>query len=387
MDILSKGELKTLMEVETVDCISVSMYMPTFRAGRTDVQQNLVRLKKLLREVQERLEKIGLRRTEADAHLQSAQRLLDDSSFWVNMSDGLVIFISKDYFRYYRLPLQLPELVVVANRFHVKPLVPMLASDKRFYVMAISQKTVRLLQCTRFSFSELDIAGKIPRSLAEALQFDDIDREAQYHVHFGVAGLGGAMVTAHGAEVKETKDNLLRFFLLVDRGLQREFLHNETAPLVLIGVDYLFPIYKQANRYKYLLDKEAEGNPDRMSPIELHQLGVSTVKPYFEKAQERALRLYHEFTGLGRTTNDLESIVIEAYRGRVQILFVASNHQEWGNYDAHTTRVEIHPEEESCDVDLLDFAAAHTLAHGGEAYVVETEKVPGGASAAAVLRY
>ena len=175
MDILSRDELKTLMEAETVGYPSVSMYMPTFRAGRSDVQQNPVRLKKLLREVRERLEKIGLRRTEADAYLQPAQRLLDDSSFWVNMSDGLVVFISKDYFRYYRLPIQLPELVVVANRFHVKPLFSMFVADKRFYVMAISQKIIRLLQCTRFSFSELDIAGKFPRSVAEALQYDDID--------------------------------------------------------------------------------------------------------------------------------------------------------------------------------------------------------------------
>lgn len=387
MDILSRDELKTLMEIETVGCISVSMYMPTFRAGRTDVQQNPVRLKKLLREVQERLKKIGLRRSEADAYLQSAQRLLDDSSFWVNMSDGLAVFISNDYFRYYRLPIQLPELVVVANRFHVKPLLPMFGSDRRFYIMAISQKTVRLLQCTRFGFNELDIAGKIPRNLAEALKYDDFDREAQYHVHFGVAGLGGAMLTAHGAEVQETKDNLLRFFLLIDRSLQRVFLQNETAPLVLISVDYLFPIYKQANTYRHLLDKEAEGNPDRMSPNELHQLGVSTMEPYFEKEQDNALRSYHEFVGLGRTTNDLETIVIEAYRGRIQILFVARNHQEWGNYDTFTNMVEIHLEEESCDADLLDFAAAHTLTHGGEAYVVETEKVPGGAYAAAVLRY
>ncbi|MBI3040595.1 MAG: hypothetical protein HYY80_02940 [Chloroflexi bacterium] len=387
MDTLSKDELRTLVEAQTVGCVCISIYMPTYRAGRTEVQQNPVRLKKLLHEAHERLEKIGLKRAEADVYLQSAQRLLDDSFFWVNMSDGLVIFLSKDYFRYYRLPTQLPELVVVANRFHVKPLLPMLAVDGRFFVMAISQKAVRLLQCTRFGFDELDIAGKMPRSMAEALRYDDVDREAQYHVHFGVAGLGGGVVTAHGAEVEETKENLQRFFFLVDKSLQREFLHNETAPLVIIGVDYLFPIYQKANTYKYLLNKEIKGNPDKMSPIELHQQGVSVVEPYFKKRQEEAMRLYHEFVGLGRTVKNLEKIVSDSYQGRVYILFVDDTLQKWGNYDPSANKVEVHAKEESCDVDLLDFAAAHTLAHRGEVYAVEAGKVPNGGLAAAVLRY
>lgn len=150
MDIFSRDELRPLIEVHTVGCISVSIYMPTFRAGRADVQQNPVRLKNLLREAQERLEKIGLRRAEAHAYLGPAQSLLDDGTFWLDMSDGLVVFLSKDYFRYYRLPTEFTELVVVANRFHIKPLLPMLATDGRFYVLAISQNTVRLLQCTRW---------------------------------------------------------------------------------------------------------------------------------------------------------------------------------------------------------------------------------------------
>lgn len=389
MDIFSRDELKKLTEVETVGCISVSIYTPTFKAGRADVQQNPVRLKKLLREAQERLEETGLRRTEADAYLQPAQRLLDDSAFWVNMSDGLVVFLSQDYFRYYRLSIQFPEMVIVANRFHIKPLLPMLATNGRFYVMAISQNVVRLLRCTKFSFNELDISGKVPRSLAEALRFDDInrEREAQYHVHFGVAGLDGGVVTAHGAEVEDTKDKLLRFFFLVDKSLQREFLHDDTAPLVLVSVDYLFPIYKKANTYRYLLDKEVEGNPDKLKPSELHQLGLSIVEPYFREKQEEAVRLYHEFAGLGRTTDILESIVTESYHGRIQTLLVAGSQQKWGRYDSSSDRVEVHPEEESCDIDLLDFAAAHTLVHRGDVYVIDEDKVPGGAPAAAVLRY
>jgi hypothetical protein len=39
----------------------------------------------------------------------------------------------------------------------------------------------------------------------------------------------------------------------------------------------------------------------------------------------------------------------------------------------------MHTEVQPGDVDLLDFAVEHALLHGGEAYVVEPEEVPGAA--------
>jgi len=130
-----------------------------------------------------------------------------------------------------------------------------------------------------------------------------------------------------------------------------------------------------------------EGNPDKVSSLELHQLGVGMMEPYFKRRQEEAARLYRESFSLGRSFHDLEKIVLESYHGRVNVLFVASNLQKWGNYDPFNDRVEIHEKEESCDVDLLDFVAAHTLAHRGDVYAVVADKVPDGAPAAAVLRY
>ena len=78
MDIFPKSELKILVEAQTVGCICVSIYMPAYRSGTTDSQQNPVRLKNLLRKAQEGLIKIGLRRPEADEYLAPAQKLLDD---------------------------------------------------------------------------------------------------------------------------------------------------------------------------------------------------------------------------------------------------------------------------------------------------------------------
>ncbi len=389
MDILERDDLKTLVQQQTPGCICVSVYMPTYKPGSPDVQQNPLRYRKLLEQAEERLMGMGLKRGEAEKYLEPARKLLGDTQFWLNVSDGLAVFLSRDYFRYYRLPAQFPELLAVATRFQVKPLLPLTSADGLFYILALSQKTVRLLKCTRLSFNEVNIAGKVPRSIAEALQYDDTDREQQFHQHSGkgIPSMGDAGQYAHGDVVVDNKDNLLRYFFLIDKALQREVLHNETAPLVVVSVDYLFPIYRKANTYKHLLDKEVEGNPDRMSLQEMHRLAASAVEPQFKKRQEQAARIYLESAGLGRATNDLDKVVTESYNGRVYILFVAADQQKWGTFDPVANSVDLHPGEAACDVDLLDYAAGQTLAHRGEVYAVDADKVPGGGAIAAVLRY
>ena len=390
MDIFTKADLRNLVELQTAGCVSLSMYIPTYKPGRAEIQQNPARLKNMLREAEERLVKTGIRGTEVDSYLKPARRLLEDSYFWTRMSDGLVIFLSKDYFSYYRLPIEFPELLVIANTFHIKPLLPILASDGRFFVLAISQKSARVLECTRFGYKELDIAGKIPQSVEEALQFHGIDREreSQYHLQYSRGSTAGSTkLAAHGPETVDTKDDLVRFFSLVDRGLQREILHNETAPLIVVTVDYLFPIYQKENTYEFLLGKAIEGNPDKSSLFELHEQSVSVALPYFQKKAEEAKRIYGKYTEPQHSAVSLDEIVTDAYDGRVRILFIADNGQKWGKYDPMTRKVEIHSKAEPCDIDLLDFAAAHTLAHRGDVYTLKAGKVPDGGIAAAVLRY
>lgn len=114
---------------------------------------------------------------------------MDDRPFWQHGSDGLAVFLARDLFRSYRLPIRFDELVAVSNRFHTKPLLPLLTGDGRFYVLALSQNDVRLFLCTKYSVSEVNLEG-VPRSLEEALRYDEAGRPLQLQAHT-VGGRGG----------------------------------------------------------------------------------------------------------------------------------------------------------------------------------------------------
>ncbi|MDP8957743.1 MAG: hypothetical protein M3N51_00745, partial [Actinomycetota bacterium] len=228
MDLVTRGDLEALLQMGEGPC--VSLFMPTHRAG-PEMRQDPIRLKNLLGEAEQRLGEAGLRAPEARALLEPARKLLDDQQFWRHQSDGLALFVSPGRFHPYRLPLELYDLVVVGERFHIKPLVSLLSGDGRFYLLALSQGEVRLLQGTRYTVGQVELDG-VPESLAEVLRREGLERQLQFHSHGGPRGAGerSAIFHGHGEAEEDAKDDILRFFRQLDRGLG-ELLQGEQVPM------------------------------------------------------------------------------------------------------------------------------------------------------------
>ncbi len=385
MDNLTLDDLGALEAQDVGPCVSI--FMPTHRAGR-ETQQDPLRLKNLLGEAEARLIDAGLRSPVAREMLEPAQALLDDSAFWRHMSDGLALFAAPGQFHTYRLPLDLEELLVVAPRFHLKPLLPFFSGDGHFFVLALSQDHVRLLEGTRHSVDEIELEG-VPTSMAEALPHEDLQAHLQFQTRTGMAQEGGDRAAGfHGHHPDdETKNRILRYFHRVDEGLQ-DVLRNERSPLVLAGVDYLLPIYREANSYRHLVDDEGiTGNPEEMRAEELHAPAWEIVEPRFAAAQRKARDAYAQEAGTGRTSTRLAEVVPAAHYGRVDVLWVALDTQIWGRFDPEAGNLQRREDPEPGDEDLLDLAALQTLSNGGTVYAVDAAGVPGGGPLAALLRY
>ncbi|OPZ28679.1 MAG: hypothetical protein BWZ01_01036 [Deltaproteobacteria bacterium ADurb.BinA179] len=387
MDRVAREELELL--AGNVDEVCVSIYLPTHRAGM-ETQQGAIRLKNLLKKAEELRPLTSLRPAQMRALLEPAQNLITDTLFWQYQDEGLALFLSPEGMRSYRLPIRFDELVVVGRRFHVKPILPLLSADGRFFILAISRSRVRLLRCTRYRFDEVDLPS-VPANISDALQIDEAGKELQFHTRTSPAAGAGrrqAIFHGHGAGEDEDKTNLLRYFHRIDRGLQ-EVLRDEHSPLVLAGVGYLFPIYREANTYQHLLDEGIEGNPDELSAAEIHGKAWEIVRPLFMKKQEEAAAKFERFskTGNGQASNDLEKVVPAAYSGRVDTLFVAAGAQRWGTFDPDSQRVELHEKPQAGDDDLLDLAAVQTFLNGGSVYTSDQGDIPGGSALAAVMRY
>jgi len=364
-----------------------SILMPTYRTGRK-TRQHRIRLKNLLGEAEKRLSAAGLRRPEIIAMLEPAQRVLRDGLFWSHQGDGLAVYLAPGLSHLFRLPLEVPELVVVSDRFHVKPLLPLISNDGRFYLLAISQKRIRLFQGSKHSVVEVELAG-VTGSLVEALRGDDPQRQLQSHTTGRApGGRRGqpALFHGHGAGADDAKGRILRYFREVDEAVNAA-LSGEQAPLVLAAVKYLLPIYREANSYPYLAEGAIGGSPERQSGQVLHGRGWEAVAPLFAEAQQGAARRYNQAVGNDLTADTLETILPAAHHGRVEVLFVTVGFQQWGRFDASANEVRLHVEAEPGDEDLLDLAAVQTFLNGGTVYAVGPDELPGGGPLAALLRW
>ncbi len=366
----------------------VSMFMPTHHRGGMD-QQDPIRFRNLIKSAEEKLVAHGLRAAEARLLLRPAESLTTDNLFWRQQSEGLALFISSNIYFYYRVPVVLREEVGVGERFYIKPLVPMLGDCGWYYVLALGQDEVRLLQCTAFGSVNIPL-DNIIKNKAEALRFTPPDNRTQYHVPAPAGGsnFGGATAIqeGEGSRPNYNKRNMMQFFSQVSRGIQ-EILKIEVAPMVLAAVDYLHPMYREANLYKNLLDEGIMGSPKGVADDTLREQAWAIVKPYFEKAQRDALAEYLKSAGTGLTASGLNDVVPVAVQGRVRFLFIAENAQFWGKYIPDENSAVVHSQPEPADEDLIDFAAYQTLNNSGQIYVLKPENMPGGAPIAAVLRF
>ncbi len=386
MDILTIKDLEELINVD--QDLFISIYLPTISAGNADIKQNPIRLKQLLRVAEDKLFSMGLRKAEVAKILNPASSLIDETRFWQNQSEGLAIFIHKEGLKYYRLPIEFKESITIGNKVYLKPLLPMFSGNGQFYIMALSKNEVRLFACTRQTVRQVDFEDA-PRSMFDMQVDDDPGNNVPKTAAFNNVGRSALMfnVKTQGQanENEYEKNELTKYFRAIDDALVK--IHEgEKIPLILAGVEYLIPIYREKSNYPYITEEFIPGNPELISGQQLHEKAWSLVEPIFTKAEEVAEEKFKQFSGQqnSMTLTSLEKIIPAAFNGQIESLFIDKEIDQWGKFDHETNKIIVSDEEESGDIDLIEYASILTLSRGGKVY---TDKVPNEGRLAAVLRY
>jgi Bacterial archaeo-eukaryotic release factor family 3 len=377
---------ETLDELTTLELRhAVSILMPTHHAG-PEIRQDPIRFKNLVREVEHELDARDLGKAEIAQMMGPAHALIDDRAFWRHQEQGLAVYAAPNFFRSYWVPRPFREIARISDHFHVTQLFPSLVDGTRFYVLALSQKDVRLIEATRSSAAELEL-GDLPRSLAEALPTEPPGQELQHHVVTTAGGERGVMFHGHGAGLLDQRKEAIRqFFHQLDRGLH-SLLRDRRPPLVLAGVEYLLSIYRETNSHPGVLPEGILGNPELESAQTLGSRGWEIVSRHLEAVEAGAVARYEERAGHGRVSADLVTVVRASYEGRVEELFVADQAERWGTFERGSGAVTVRDKPGPVGEDLINLAAIQAFQRRGAIHVLERSHVPGAADVAAIFRY
>ncbi|MBL27350.1 MAG: hypothetical protein CMM50_07355 [Rhodospirillaceae bacterium] len=385
---MDRHELRTLIDIRA-DTL-VSLFMPAEQAG-PPVRQNPIRFKNLVEEAAKQLAAKGMRSLEIDAFLDGARRLVEDIPYWEHQSRGLAVFIDPEGIRDYRLPIPFEESVHVGDRPLIKPLLPLLAADGCYYVLAFNQGQVKLYRASRFAIHEMR-TEELPSSLKEIVAETDFDDEVAFHPtgpSSSVSGTPSQKFHSLGEGPDELHEKQVEEFLQrVATGVNETF-SGRSVPLVTVADERLSGRFRDVCRYAGLLPEGIHENPHRLPLSELHQATYRLVQPLFDRQRKEAVDRFRQLAGNRdqRAASDPATIVAAASEGRVDTVFAAENAALWGRISGDGDGVSVREKPEPGDEDLLDRAAAECIAHGGTAYALSQDAVPGPHVVSAILRY
>lgn len=358
--------------------VCVSIYSPMYKAGR-EVQQNDVRFKNALKNARLQLNERGCDDDHIDKLLDQAESLQNDDAFWQHQSDGLAVFIGNDFFRTLRLPIRFKECVEVGDRFFVKPLVKLTTDEHQWYIFAASPKRVRLLRASMYGVDDLE-PENFPQNLRDALNIDEYVSTLQFHstsremhsaqrqdaIHHGQGG--------SDPDVKK-QDEILQYFHRLDDAL-RDYIGQDQYPLLFAGVDYLFPIFKEACKYPNLVNESVAGNPDDMTPEELHEKSKPIMQQHLQTRTAAAIDHYKEKSHSQWADFDPLAIYHAARLGQVEQLIISPGTEIPAKVDSDGSAKLVNESDNASD-DLVNRIIVETLTNRGQVVVGDVDTASG----------
>ncbi len=392
---LGTDDVRALLQPADTGGPHLSLLMPAERAFPAS-QQNAVRFRNLLRQAETSLAETSDLALPAEARaalLAPLQAMVDDADVWSHPQDGLAVYRAADRLHVFWLAVPLPELAVVAESFHVKPLLRLAQQGQRYQVLALHADRIRLFEGDRTQLVEIDPAPGVPRTLEDALgtEIDDPNSDSySYDAGPGVRGkqmsrVGGG--ARSGSNEQAIEKDTERFFRAVDHEVARHHSRPTGLPLVLAALPQHHTLFRRVSRNDLLAEQVVDVNPDALPLDELRQRAWYALQPRFEEHVQDLVDRYGAARGAAKGDDRLQEVATAAAAGRVELLLVEDGRQVPGRMDAVSGAFLPLPLDDPQADDLLDDIAERVLALGGTVVVLERARMPSSTGLAAIYRF
>ena len=384
MSNLDEDYSKGLLENCESPCIS--LYMPTHR-HHPDNQQDQILYRNLVTQLEESLRKQFSRR-EVVQLLEPFTALDNDRVFWNQNLDGLALLASKDFFRDYKLQRPTPTIAVVADSFHLKPLMRTLQSIDRYEVLGLNQQEVKFFEGNRDALDEIELHPDVPRTLKEALGSELTDSYLNFRSPGGVRGSQIAVYHGHGGKKEEMAIDAERFFRAVDKGILEHYSRPSGLPLILAALSEHHHLFRKVSNNPFLVEQSLDVHPDSLASIdELRERAWKLMEPRYLARKDALVEQYAAAKSRDLAGDDLEEVARAVAEGKVATLLVDDNHHVPGRINKSSGEIEFedldHPEID----DVIDDLAELALKMGGQVVVLPSEQMPTKTGIAAIYRY
>lgn len=365
--------------------ICVSVIMPTHKAG-VEVNQHVDQ--KAFRNALLHVEKTLAQRNTDPALIKKIMKpgydLIADDEEWLNMSNGLAVYMAEDFMKFIRLPGTVSNEVVVNSSFSVMQLIPFLVRIEYFYLLDLNKRNCRFFRADYFCIEHIPV-DEMPYAVDDVVHFENKDDQKL----FRLSGSGSRSANYHGlgSGKPDDKENMALYLEEVDDTLWQTHLHASHAPLLLAGLEYQVPIYRSVSKYNNIWPEAIIGNHQFDDAETIYQKAMAVMKPYFDQPLKNALEEFGNKSATNLTSTKNAEIIPAAFYSRISHLFVQEDAHVWGTFNEEDGGIRLTDIKKEHTENLADRAVAKTIETGGSVFILDKQQMPGTGVMAAVFRY
>jgi len=254
------------------------------------------------------------------------------------------VFVTQGLSCKMKMPIEVQSLGVLAESFHVKPLLKWMQREHPFSLLLLEETKATLYQGTLSTFKEEEVV-----TYKELRTMD---------------GIFGAL----------------------DRAIYRTIQSTRT-PLILAGDSDLADHYRNVSGYKAIVEDFVPHSSGQANLKALHEAAKELLEPYLERKEEALLSQFRSAELNGRTAGSLQEIILFSLKQKVKHLFVSEGMNIWGKIDIGSGCFTYSPQQPNAsEDDVLDDLAEIVIRGGGTVTVLPGEKMPYGHLACAILQ-
>jgi hypothetical protein len=375
---LTTADVTAFMGGHEPPCIS--LYQPTHR-HHPDNQQDPIRYRNLVRDLEASLRHQYPQR-EVRGLLEQFDALARDARFWNYRTEALAILASPATFHVFDLQRPVKELLIVADSFHVKPLLRVLQSADRYQILCLTRQDARLYEGNRDALDSVELTD-VPATITEALG------EELTEPRHAVRSITSQTSMHHGAGHKkdEIDTDLPRFFRVIDRAVLEHHSRPSGLPLMLAALTEYHTPFRDVSHNPYLMPEGLHVNSAALSLDELREQAWKKVEPLYLKRLAELTESYQIARSRQLGSDDLAEVARATMAGRVGTLLVEADREIPGRVNAVTGEIEPGDLSQPDVGDVLDDLAEAILRMNGTVVVVPTERMPAATGVAATYRF
>lgn len=357
MQQITNEQIAALVGPQQAPCIS--LYMPTHRSHPAR-EGDPIRYRNLMRQLRESL---GLKhgKREVDALAAPFEALSDDHDFWNNRTEGLAMLAAGGNLQVIDLLRPVKELLVVADSFHIKPLLRILQSADRYQVLCLGLHGGRLLEGNRDALDEVKVSAEIRAPMTH-------DRDKQSHKD-------------------TTAADLAAYLRPIDAAVRAQHSQPTGLPLVLVALPETQHAFREVSRNAMLVEGGIALSPEELDVDQIRQRAWALFEPVYLRRLEALTGSFRQQRETALGADLLDDVGAAALAGRVKTLLIEADREIPGRLDPATGRAIpdalCNPEVD----DLIDDIAEAVLRARGDVVVVPAERMPVDTGVAAILRY